>query len=109
MLGTALSRASADSFWGRYRKVAYTSAVVTKFTDTDQSCTVAFHRYFLSLLGLLYVCTLLYAPQRSHMAPETEVCLYPCGDATCAPMAVGVIPPESQLNWLSGKHLIMSF
>jgi hypothetical protein len=43
------------------------------------------------------------------MAPETGVCLYPCGDATFAPMAIGDIPPESQLNWLSGKHLIMSF
>jgi hypothetical protein len=59
-----------------------------------------------------YILLLLpYAPQRSHiMAPETGVCLYPCGDATCAPMAiVDIIPPESQLNWLSGKHLIMPF
>jgi hypothetical protein len=40
------------------------------------------------------------------MAPETTwVCLYPCGDATCAPIATGGIPPESQLNWLCNGHL----
>jgi hypothetical protein len=50
-----------------------------------------------------------YAPQRSHMAPQMAVCLYPCGGATCAPMAMGGIPPESQVSWLSGRLLIMSF
>jgi hypothetical protein len=36
---------------------------------------------------------------------ETGVCLCPCGDVTCAPIATGGIPPESQLNWLSNDYL----
>jgi hypothetical protein len=34
----------------------------------------------------------------NQMAPQMGVCLYPCGGATCAPMAMGGIPPESQLS-----------
>jgi hypothetical protein len=60
-------------------------------------------------LHSISVLELLYAPQRSHMAPETGVYLYPSGGATCAPMAMEDIPPESQLSWLFGSHLTMSF
>jgi hypothetical protein len=39
------------------------------------------------------------------MTPQMGVCLYPCGGVTCASMAMGGIPPESQLSWLSGRLL----
>jgi hypothetical protein len=42
------------------------------------------------------------------MAPQMGVCLHPCGLLICALMAMGGIPAESQLSWLSGRHLILS-
>jgi hypothetical protein len=37
---------------------------------------------------------LLHVPGEVHIDPKTEVCLYPCGGAACAPTAKGGIPPE---------------
>jgi hypothetical protein len=42
------------------------------------------------------------------MSPLMGVCLCPCGGGTCAPMAMGGTPPESQLSWRSGRYLIVS-
>jgi hypothetical protein len=53
-------------------------------------------------------CSLPYVPGEVRMDPKTEISLYPCGGAACAPMAMGGIPPESQLSRFSGRYL-MSF
>jgi hypothetical protein len=49
----------------------------------------------------------MYCPYVSgevRMDLKTEVCLYPCGGAACAPTAMGGISPESQFSWLSGRY-----
>jgi hypothetical protein len=50
-----------------------------------------------------------YAPGELQMEPEMEGCLYPCGGAISAQVAVNSIPPEPQLSWLSGRYIIMPF
>jgi hypothetical protein len=58
-----------------------------------------------NIIIIIIIIILPYAPGES----ETEGCLYPCGGAISALVAVNSIPPEPQLSWLFGRYMIMPF
>jgi hypothetical protein len=86
----------------RAHEVLYPTRPVWKIVDRSSVCTWG-APYGPQSGGR----NLPYVPGELRMDPKTEVCLYPCGGAACAPMALVGIPPESQFSWHFGRYLIM--